>query len=200
MGSSPIPATRPVGQAVKTRPFHGCNMGSIPVRVTKKEQGTQRAPCSYLLSLRFENPSKEYRPRKARRRRLAREIFFLSSRSREFGVRFPPIGWFFYLAQLMDARTHTKEYRPCQARRGCPAREIFFLTSRSREVGVRFPTADTIYSNTIVMLPPSPICRFVKKTAYCQRKRLIEARGKSFSNISSSVVFSVLISISNPLC
>ena len=27
---------RPVGQAVKTRPFHGCNMGSIPVRVTKK--------------------------------------------------------------------------------------------------------------------------------------------------------------------
>ncbi len=26
----------PVGQAVKTRPFHGCNMGSIPVRVTKK--------------------------------------------------------------------------------------------------------------------------------------------------------------------
>ena len=37
MGSSPIPATRPVGQAVKTRPFHGCNMGSIPVRVTKKQ-------------------------------------------------------------------------------------------------------------------------------------------------------------------
>ena len=28
---------RPVGQAVKTRPFHGCNMGSIPVRVTKQE-------------------------------------------------------------------------------------------------------------------------------------------------------------------
>ena len=26
---------RPVGQAVKTRPFHGCNMGSIPVRVIK---------------------------------------------------------------------------------------------------------------------------------------------------------------------
>ena len=42
MGSSPISATNPdqqvgnwpVGQAVKTRPFHGCNMGSIPVRVT----------------------------------------------------------------------------------------------------------------------------------------------------------------------
>ena len=25
---------RPVGQVVKTRPFHGCNMGSNPVRVT----------------------------------------------------------------------------------------------------------------------------------------------------------------------
>ena len=29
--------SRPVGQAVKTRPFHGCNMGSIPVRVTMKK-------------------------------------------------------------------------------------------------------------------------------------------------------------------
>ena len=28
----------PVGQAVKTRPFHGCNMGSIPVRVTKRNK------------------------------------------------------------------------------------------------------------------------------------------------------------------
>ena len=27
----------PVGQAVKTPPFHGGNMGSIPVRVTKKD-------------------------------------------------------------------------------------------------------------------------------------------------------------------
>ena len=34
--SSQIAATiRPVGQAVKTPPFHGGNMGSIPVRVTK---------------------------------------------------------------------------------------------------------------------------------------------------------------------
>ena len=29
----------PVGQAVKTSPFHGGNMGSIPVRVTKTEPG-----------------------------------------------------------------------------------------------------------------------------------------------------------------
>ena len=36
-------SSRPVGQVVKTRPFHGCNMGSIPVRVIKK-----------LLNLRIE--------------------------------------------------------------------------------------------------------------------------------------------------
>ena len=34
--SSQVAATRPVGQAVKTPPFHGGNMGSIPVRVTKE--------------------------------------------------------------------------------------------------------------------------------------------------------------------
>ena len=36
--SSQVAATRPVGQAVKTPPFHGGNMGSIPVRVTKKDR------------------------------------------------------------------------------------------------------------------------------------------------------------------
>ncbi len=30
-------APRPLGQAVKTPPFHGGNMGSIPVGVTKKK-------------------------------------------------------------------------------------------------------------------------------------------------------------------
>ena len=33
-GESPFSKIRPVGQVVKTRPFHGCNMGSSPVRVT----------------------------------------------------------------------------------------------------------------------------------------------------------------------
>ena len=37
MGSSPIPATRPVGQAAKTPPFHGGNGSSILPRVTKKD-------------------------------------------------------------------------------------------------------------------------------------------------------------------
>ena len=36
--SNQVAATRPVGQAVKTPPFHGGNMGSIPVRVTKKRR------------------------------------------------------------------------------------------------------------------------------------------------------------------
>ena len=33
-GSSPVSSIWPVGQVVKTPPFHGGNMGSIPVRVT----------------------------------------------------------------------------------------------------------------------------------------------------------------------
>ena len=41
--------TRPVGQAVKTRPFHGCNMGSIPVRVTKKEESRRESLLSFLV-------------------------------------------------------------------------------------------------------------------------------------------------------
>ena len=39
--SNQVAATRPVGQAVKTPPFHGGNMGSIPVRVTKKERSNR---------------------------------------------------------------------------------------------------------------------------------------------------------------
>ena len=41
---------RPVGQAVKTRPFHGCNMGSIPVRVTKPEKSTLTRVLFFILS------------------------------------------------------------------------------------------------------------------------------------------------------
>ena len=38
MGSSPIPATRPVGQEAKTPPFHGGNRSSILLRVTKRNK------------------------------------------------------------------------------------------------------------------------------------------------------------------
>ena len=40
---------RPVGQAVKTPPFHGGNMGSIPVRVTKTKQLTFRWAVSFCI-------------------------------------------------------------------------------------------------------------------------------------------------------
>ena len=53
---------RPVGQAVKTRPFHGCNMGSIPVRVTKTSC-SQGSRMFFFISMRF-GPT--YGNRKAR--------------------------------------------------------------------------------------------------------------------------------------
>ncbi len=40
---------RPVGQAAKTRPFHGCNMGSIPVRVTKKKPAFCKTKNRFLF-------------------------------------------------------------------------------------------------------------------------------------------------------
>ena len=51
VGSNPTSATipRPVGQAVKTRPSHGCNMGSIPVRVTNTQKAGQKSCFFYFL-------------------------------------------------------------------------------------------------------------------------------------------------------
>ena len=62
----------PVGQAVKTRPFHGCNMGSIPVRVTKSTCFLVRQVLFLLFRLfvrlctGIEQP---VRPRRSRRSR-----------------------------------------------------------------------------------------------------------------------------------
>ncbi len=42
------PFIRPVGQAVKTPPFHGGNMGSIPVRVTKKARAHRMVGFCFL--------------------------------------------------------------------------------------------------------------------------------------------------------
>ena len=39
---------RPVGQAVKTPPFHGDNGGSIPPRVTKKQKYTKLYFCFFI--------------------------------------------------------------------------------------------------------------------------------------------------------
>ena len=59
--SSQIAATRPVGQKVKTPPFHGGNMGSIPVRVTKKSRRLYDvwiffAPCTWNEPIGFDRP------------------------------------------------------------------------------------------------------------------------------------------------
>ena len=57
---------RPVGQVVKTRPFHGCNMGSNPVRVTIQTASgvvygglaqLVRAPASHAGGRQFESAS-----------------------------------------------------------------------------------------------------------------------------------------------
>ena len=45
----------PVGQAVKTPPFHGGNMGSSPVRVTTKRTG--KMPVLFVVCFRRMNPS-----------------------------------------------------------------------------------------------------------------------------------------------
>ena len=43
-------AKRPVGQAVKTLASHAGNMGSIPVRVTKKKSTTQSVVLFFLVT------------------------------------------------------------------------------------------------------------------------------------------------------
>ena len=43
-----LPTKRPVGQAVKTPPFHGGNRSSILLRVTKKRQGS--LPCRFCYT------------------------------------------------------------------------------------------------------------------------------------------------------
>ena len=67
--SSQIAATRPVGQKVKTPPFHGGNMGSIPVRVTKRT--AER--LSFLRPVPQPNPVRRQRfgPRMRTRRAAA---------------------------------------------------------------------------------------------------------------------------------
>ena len=49
--SSQVAATRPVGQAVKTPPFHGGNMGSIPVRVTMKKRASASAGARFFIMI-----------------------------------------------------------------------------------------------------------------------------------------------------
>ena len=70
--SNQVAATRPVGQAVKTPPFHGGNMGSIPVRVTK--QKATPIGVAYLFAVR------ESKDVNAAVRRTVANLYFLQSR------------------------------------------------------------------------------------------------------------------------
>ena len=77
--SSQVAATRPVGQAVKTPPFHGGNMGSIPVRVTKKNSDAFASEF-FLLSGRESNPSKCDSPPDCRRSPAGRRTLLFDNR------------------------------------------------------------------------------------------------------------------------
>ena len=48
--------SRLVGQAVKTRPFHGCNSGSIPLRVTNEKKTPDEGVFFSLVPLRGRPP------------------------------------------------------------------------------------------------------------------------------------------------
>ena len=78
---------RPVGQVVKTRPFHGCNMGSNPVRVTTVGGLAQlvRAPASHAGGHWFESSSLHQKvPDFVRNQELF--LFMISKVTRHFGV------------------------------------------------------------------------------------------------------------------
>ena len=52
---------RPVGQAVKTLASHAENMGSIPVRVTKKRRTLDECPSFFADALRARTHSRKTR-------------------------------------------------------------------------------------------------------------------------------------------
>ena len=94
--SPPSAKRRPVGQVVKTRPFHGCNMGSSPVRVTTSaiRMGCRiygglaqlvRAPASHAVGHWFESSSLHQKvPDFVRNQELF--LFMISKVTRHFGV------------------------------------------------------------------------------------------------------------------
>ena len=85
MGSSPISATRPVRPSAKTPPFHGGEMGSIPVRVT-----TSKPPHSGWFFVACGEPYGSNRPQRAEN---ARTLRFLQSVGRAWGrIPRPKIG------------------------------------------------------------------------------------------------------------
>ena len=78
--SQKINLIRPLGQAVKTSPFHGGNMGSIPVGVTTWEHSSAgRASALQAEGHRFE-PCCSHQ-----QKHIARAVFFCCQTARTYG-------------------------------------------------------------------------------------------------------------------
>ena len=117
---------RPVGQVVKTRPFHGCNMGSSPVRVTTSaaRQGRRqygglaqlvRAPASHAGGHWFESSSLHQKvPDFVRNQELF--LFMISKVTRYFSV-FPSTQT---VTQDTKGPESTGQERRGYTRRSCP--------------------------------------------------------------------------------
>ena len=121
---------RPVGQAVKTRPFHGCNMGSIPVRVTKTSY-SQGSRMFFFISMWFgptygNRTARARRPAYLRAKTLLRSVF----RAREI-LR---TGHRSLLLQLRLEEIFLLPYEELLRRRPPPAADA---GSRSRAAGRR---------------------------------------------------------------
>ena len=131
MGSSPIPATRPVGQAAKTPPFHGGNMGSIPVRVTNTKSTDAIASVLFVLVTRTRNLTRQCKPYglhcgfayPARRSESgSRSETFSRRRARVFSpkARFP----YFTLAFSRHDTGDSPRCHGLRARRQCGRRDV----------------------------------------------------------------------------
>ena len=92
--------SRLVGQAVKTRPFHGCNSGSIPLRVTNEKSTTLKQGGAFFISL---------VPRSRNRTRLAPSLTTMAYR---LSAKLRPT----HLAVRMRFETlpHRLPWRPCR--------------------------------------------------------------------------------------
>ena len=117
---------RPVGQVVKTRPFHGCNMGSNPVRVTTVGGLAQlvRAPASHAGGHWFESSSLHQKvPDFVRNQELF--LFMFSNSDAAFGrfLRDPK-------AERSGKHGRERRGRGCSPARPCAASPFYSFNPR----------------------------------------------------------------------
>ena len=99
--------SRLVGQAVKTRPFHGCNSGSIPLRVTNEKTGTPKLGACFFVGA--SQPNIGLRKRGFLRFEPCSAVSCgnLAGRSRfRYESRHPEVGCLFFRCGLYAERTH----------------------------------------------------------------------------------------------